>query len=180
MANGPATIARVIAATDSPFPASFDGSTVRFQLALFSMLALTMTGGMISWWMGRELWRGRRDAYPWEPLFAVRVVFFLCAVQAVIRCAPEAGYMITYREGSAEVISAILYAKRWFDAVAILPGLGWMAMVWVFYTPLCSRLIMLSRTDPVVPRVSKSRIKRLGVALVLVFTISALIALGKR
>ena len=178
--NAQRAIAKMIAADPSPFPASFDGSTIRFQLALFAMLSLTIVGGMIAGWMSRELWRGRHEAFPWEPLFAIRVIFFLCGVGAFIRCGPEAAYMISYREGSLELLTQLMFVKRWLDAASIIPGLGWMATAWIFYTPICSQMVLVSRTAPQSPKVSRQKVMRLSQAMVLTFVIAALIAIGKR
>lgn len=173
-------------ATQSPFPVSFDGSTLRFQTALFSMLTLAMCGAVIAGWMTREMWRGRRDAYPWEPLFAVRLILGLCGFQAFIRCMPEAAYMITYREGTVEVLAQILMIKRYLDSSTIVPGLTWMVTAYLSYVSICTHLIHMAHLTPKALRAkrpkiwSRPEVKRMACAIVLVFVISTLIAAGKQ
>lgn len=173
-------VEKVVAANPSPYPASFDGSTLRFQLALFALMSVTILGGMMATWMGRELWRGRHDAYPWEGLFAIRGIFFTCAIIAIIRSGPEAAFMISYREGSPEILANILMVKRWLDAFVIIPALAWMGMAWIFYPPIASQMIKMSRQAPVAPKFSPMKAKRMAMALSLTFAISALIAIGKQ
>lgn len=177
-----ATMERVVAATDSPYPASFDGSTIRFQVALFSLMTLSVLYLMISIWMGREIWKGRHDAYPKEPLFAVRAIFLFAAITGFVRTFPEVAYMISYREGSPGLMVFLLGAKRYMDAAAFFPGIVWLSGIWLFYPPICMGLTRLAGVDgepPAWPTVDRARMRGLVSVVLLVFAISALIAVGK-
>lgn len=171
----------MIAAVPSPYPASFDGSTLRYGLALFALLAITIVGGMLVQWMAREMKHGYRDAYPSEPLFAMRAIFLMAAITAVLRAGPEAAMMITWRE-SIEVATTILMVKRWCDAAAIVPAMIWMGLVFVFYPQICMSLVRISREDGRIfaPTIPRERMRRLLGTLVLILLISTLIAIGKR
>lgn len=176
---------QVVLSTPSPYPASFDGSTLRFGAALASLMSISIVGLMLLYWMGREMWHGRRDAFPTEPLFAIRGIFFSAALSAVLRSAPEAAMMITWRE-SASAAAAILTVKRWCDAAAIVPAMTWMGLVFVFYPAICTSLVRMAREDKFAsafklrPKISRERALKLAVTLALIIAISTLIAVGKR
>jgi hypothetical protein len=173
---------RAIEATVSPYPASFDGSTLRYQAALFALMSMSIVGGMVMSWMAREIWHGRRDAYPHEPLFAMRAMFFCTAFTAVLRSTPEAAMMITWRE-SVDVAATIMVVKRWCDAAAFFPAMTWMALLWIYYPSICMAMVRIARQDGgkfLAPYKARERVGKLVKVIVLVFAISTLIAVGKR
>lgn len=178
---------QMIDAVPSPYPASFDGSTIRFWLALSSLMAMAIIGALVAGWMLKEIWQGRREALPHEPLFAMRLIFFLCALVAFIRSAPEAAMMITWRENPAAA-ATIMVAKRWIDSAAVVPALTWMALVFVFYPMICMKMVRIDREDRrrdsreleiPLPNLRKRVTKLVRVSMI-VFAIALCIALGKR
>lgn len=171
----------MIVGVPSPYPASFDGSTLRYTLALFSLMSIAIVGWMVVSWMAREIWHGRRDAYPFEPLFAMRGVFALAALTAALRASPEAAMMITWRENPA-VAGIMLGVKRWCDAGAFAPAMLWMGTIYIYYPQICTMLVRVSRSEGHVfrPTIPKERIRTLRNVLMLILAISTLIAIGKR
>ena len=169
----------------SPYPASFDGSTWRYQLALFALMSVSIMSLKLFTWMVDQTWKGRHDAYPFEPLFAVRMIVLFASLAAFLRCAPEAAMMITWRENAAAAAS-ILVAKRWLDAFTFFPSFVWMALVSVFYPRICMGLVRIAHEDCPAgiecqpPKIPRERLQRLATMLALTFTISILIAVGKR
>jgi hypothetical protein len=172
----------MVAGVPSPYPASFDGSTIRYQLALFALMCISIVGGMVTSWMAKEIVHGRREAFPYEPLFAMRVIFFCCGLSAFLRSAPEAAMMITWHE-NITLASNILVLKRWCDALAVIPAMTWMSLVFIFYPSVCMSMVRIARESgggalpPLLPR---ARVAKLVKVIALVFVISTLIALGKR
>lgn len=173
---------QVVEAVASPYPGSFDGSTVRFQLALFSLMTISVVGGMLSAWMASEIWQGRREAYPYEPLFAMRLVFLLASIAAVMSAAPEVAVMITWREDPATAAN-IMVMKRWIDSARVIPALGWIGLVFVFYPAICMGMVRIASLDgiPIIaPKKLRARMTKLVRVTITIFAITMLIALGKR
>lgn len=173
---------RVIETSGGPYPASFDGSTLRFQLALFALMSMSVVGGMVFSWMVREVWRGRRDAYPHEPLFAFRIMFLCTALTAVLRSAPEAAMMITWRE-DVGAAATIMVVKRWCDAAAFFPAMTWMAVLWAYYPAICMAMVRIARQEGgkiLPPYKAGERLHKLVKVVLYLFAIATLIAVGKR
>jgi len=173
---------QAVDAISSPYPGSFDGSTVQFQLALFSLMTISVVGSMLFGWMCSEIWQGRKESYPYEPLFAMRMVFLLASLAAVIGSAPEVAVMITWKENPA-LAASFMVIKRWIDSFRVVPALGWIGIVFVFYPAICMGMVRIAALDgmPVSsPKKIRARMTKLFRVTTMIFAVTLCIALGKR
>lgn len=64
--------------------------------------------------------------------WAYRLLVSAVCTAAIMRCAPEAVYMIAYAEASPETLQALLTIKRLFDVAAFIPFITWISIVHIY------------------------------------------------
>lgn len=112
--------------TTSPFPASFDGSGGLFAFVLFAMIVastLALTLGIVQ---VKQLWADRR--YGYDPSWAINSLVLAVCTGLMMRCVPDATYMIAFGDASPATIQRILTVKRVMDFFFLAPVLFWMAL----------------------------------------------------
>jgi hypothetical protein len=155
----------------SPYPASFDNSPVRYAFALGSLMSIMMFGGIVACWMGRDIWRDRKERPPTPALLLFRLMMGTCGFAAFLRCLPEVLYMSAYGEVTGDRMAIILTAKRLADIASLPVVVGWMAILVCIYPAI---VIVLRAHRPLAAPRPISRFDRwhhLGMPAVIFVTI---------
>ncbi len=111
----------------SPYPDSFMGNGYLFGGALFALILMTAFALMLGSVFGRQLWCDRREGI--TPAWAFCSAFLAICTAMVIRCAPEAVWMISYAELGGHQRNVIANVKRSLDLIALIPVGLWMSLV---------------------------------------------------
>jgi hypothetical protein len=113
--------------TRSPYPDSFMGNGLLFGGALFALVLMSSFAVLVGSIFAKQLWCDRRTGL--DPSNALCSVFATICAAMLIRCAPEAIWMISYAELSHASRNAIANVKRFLDLFALVPVALWMSVV---------------------------------------------------
>jgi hypothetical protein len=122
----------------NPFPASYDGSSKLFAFVLFAMIVASCLAITLGSFQIRQLWADRR--YGRDPSWAINSLVLAVCCGLLMRCLPEAIYMVSYAEASPFTLSTILTIKRVLDFFFLAPVLYWMATFWMWRTDINLKL----------------------------------------
>ena len=161
------------------FPSSFGNNAMLYANALGSVTTIMCLTGLVAIWMARELWRDRTHIHPLTALFTFRVIILLAGMAGFARSAPEVAYMLAWNEGAPETLAGILFVKRMADTMAFFPGVGWTSLLVISYPSISRSLKFTAGADGLDLFAPWPKLVRPILALVLIFTLSVLVAMGK-
>lgn len=158
----------------SPFPQSFDGSGGLFWFSLFSLIVIPALATMLGTMLGNHLYHDRK--YGFDAVAALRALVLAVCITAIVRCAPEVCYMISYSEATPQALQTILSIKRAAEAVSLLPVLFWMGTFVVFYPEIVLKL--RSPTSSIWQDHKLSSLKRFIAVVILAAALAGSVTLG--
>jgi len=161
-------------------PPSFDGSAGLYAYALGSVFTLACLTGAVAVWMARELWRDRHFVHPKTALTAYRSIILLAGITGFMRATPEAIYMFAWNEVGPRTMAVILFFKRIADVMAFFPGVFWTVLLMLSYPYIANALKMSAANNAAVDLFAPwPKLVRPATALLLIFVLAVLVAVGK-
>lgn len=124
--------------TNSPFPASFDGSSNLFAFVLFAMIVASTLALTLALVQVKQLWADRR--YGYDPSWALNSLVLACCTAVLMRCIPDAIYMISFGDAAPATIQRILTVKRFMDFLFLAPLFYWMAIFRMYRADIILKL----------------------------------------
>jgi hypothetical protein len=109
---------------EAPFPPSFEGSSKLFAFVLFAMIVASCLAVILGSFQLRQLWADRR--FGRDAAWSINTLVLAVCVGLLMRCLPEAIYMISFGDASTRTLLTILTVKRSMDFMFLAPGLFWM------------------------------------------------------
>ncbi|MBD8734879.1 hypothetical protein [Sphingomonas sp. CFBP 13706] len=114
-------------APNSPYPDSFLGNGFLFGGALFALVLMTCFAILIFTVFAKQLWYDRHQGINPASIFCSVFLTISCAM--IIRCAPEAVWMISYAELDRYQRATVGNVKRFLDLFALFPVGLWMSLI---------------------------------------------------
>jgi hypothetical protein len=161
--------------TKSPFPASFDGSSSLFAFVLFAMLVASALALSLAIVQVRQLWADRRFGY--DPSWAINSLVLAVCCGLLMRCIPDATYMIAFGDAEPATIQRILTVKRVMDFSFLAPVLFWMALFTMWRADISLKL--RSPSNVVFSDYRYARLKRFIGLVGLTFGLAVAVTLGR-
>jgi hypothetical protein len=112
--------------TDSPFPASFDGSSPLFAFVLFAMIVASCLAITLSIIQVKQLYADR--FYGYDPSWAINSAVLSFCIGLLMLCVPDACYMISFGDAAPATLQTILMTKRFMDVLFLGPIIYSMAV----------------------------------------------------
>jgi hypothetical protein len=123
---------------NNPFPPSFDGSSKLFAFVLFAMLVASCLGVILATFQVRQLYADRR--YGRDASWAINSLVLAVCCGLLMRCVPDAIYMISFGDASPAALATILTVKRVLDFLFLAPVLTWMGLFWMYRSDIQLKL----------------------------------------
>lgn len=127
--SGTNMAARMVRASGSAIPTSFNNDGALFGLNLFLMTAFMCLGLMLAGRMARAMRRDREQDELLHPISIWRLAWFFAGVAAFLRCGTEAMNLWAWSPADPVTTARVLMAKRWIDPVALSLAAVWMLLV---------------------------------------------------
>jgi hypothetical protein len=124
--------------TKSPFPASFDGSSPLFAFVLFAMIVASCLALTLAIVQVKQLWADRR--YGYDPSWAINSLVLAVCCGIIMRCVPDATYMIAFGDAEPATLQTILTTKRFMDFFFLAPVIYWMAIFTMWRADIALKL----------------------------------------
>ena len=121
--------ARMVRASGSALPTSFDGDGRLYGLNLFLMTAFMGLGLMMAGSMARAIVRHRRQDRPRHPVTIWRAAWLMAGSAVFLRCGAEAMNLWAWSPADPALTARVLMAKRWIDPASLVVAGSWMVLV---------------------------------------------------
>jgi hypothetical protein len=174
---GESPAARMIRASASSFPISFNDDGQLFGVNLCLMTAFMCLGLVLAGGKARAIWLNRDRDLPSHPVTIWRASWFIAGMAAFLRCGTEAMNLWAWSPADPAMTAAVLMAKRWIDPIALACAAGWMVLVILANTAMEEQL--RKRPFPVDMWASRSSLRRPLAIVVLSFVAAVGVAITR-
>lgn len=161
--------------TSSPFPASFDGSGGLFAFVLFAMIVASTLALTLWIVQAKQLWADRR--FGRDPSWALNSLVLAVCTGIMMRCIPDATYMISFGDAAPVTIQRILTVKRVMDFMFLAPVIYWMAVFWMYRSDIMLKL--RSPSNIVYSDFRFAQLKRFAGLVSMSFGLAVAVTLGR-